>query len=583
MAGEKKGKAYEALVHIALEDLIASKKLAGPLHWNITPKAMSIEPDFMTGGNTNDPTTILLLNHSGSAKESEKKMWRNLGELVEAKTVLPSVQRVYCLTLGNIKADLEPLQRHAFDQFVWIRQATHPWASDLDSFITSCSPNLPTGKDNQVRFVKSTLATASGKVRTAYSNLRAVLDSMYKSKTTALDKMWLDHRKRSHPKVPGARTTFVRRGASKLYLFPDHKEAYRCFKNNSAFTSAVDHLKPLGLVEKRAAGWFPCKDAEIISCVRLLTQPECLSLFAKAKSTDGFRQQAAKVRDSALLFEYVNWCKANWPQLVTPTKMKQTLLVLHNNPATGIQVPKGCNPPTHIWIMDVLGAIERASSKKSQSYGLSALTNHPSGKSQRIGNLFVGDWCSRFMTGFLTRKANFTPPAVALDFFAKALSDLAKKVSKAQVSAASVLDKYIAKELEAVYLSHRGFDPLWILISNKLPLAKTLTIATCYAEAAALSGRTGTCRLAKIQETFIYWQTCSDAGRDHKKKELCGRAIGIRYEWIGKAFARRRKTKKLILVLDGTWRQDDLGALLRSGWDEVYYPDEMALLAKAIV
>ena len=40
---------------------------------------------------------------------------------------------------------------------------------------------------------------------------------------------------------------------------------------------------------------------------------------------------------------------------------------------------------------------------------------------------------------------------------------------------------------------------------------------------------------------------------------------------------------KLILVVDGTWQQSDLDALVRAGWDEIFYPDEMEKLATAIV
>ena len=94
MAGEKKGKAYEALVHVALQELVDAKNLAGPLHWNVTPEAMSIEPDFMTGTDQDNPTTILLLNHSNAAGNSHMKCWRNFGELVEAKTVLSGMPSV---------------------------------------------------------------------------------------------------------------------------------------------------------------------------------------------------------------------------------------------------------------------------------------------------------------------------------------------------------------------------------------------------------------------------------------------------------------------------------------------------------
>jgi hypothetical protein len=97
MASERKGKAYEALVYLVLCELIGEKKLRGPVNWNVKPHGMSIERDFTAGDDPHCPDTILLLNHSGSSKESEKKMWRNLGELVEAKTILALPPKVYCI------------------------------------------------------------------------------------------------------------------------------------------------------------------------------------------------------------------------------------------------------------------------------------------------------------------------------------------------------------------------------------------------------------------------------------------------------------------------------------------------------
>ncbi len=89
--------------------------------------------------------------------------------------------------------------------------------------------------------------------------------------------------------------------------------------------------------------------------------------------------------------------------------------------------------------------------------------------------------------------------------------------------------------------------------------------------------------LALIKHTFVNWQSAYGSHTNDKKKELCGRAIGLRYHWNGKAFVPRPGVQKMILVLDGTWKQADLNALLRAGWDEIYYPDEMDQLAKAII
>ena len=49
MAGEKKGKAYEALVMVALQELKRRGKLHGEIFWNQKPAEMTIEPDFSIG------------------------------------------------------------------------------------------------------------------------------------------------------------------------------------------------------------------------------------------------------------------------------------------------------------------------------------------------------------------------------------------------------------------------------------------------------------------------------------------------------------------------------------------------------
>jgi hypothetical protein len=59
----------------------------------------------------------------------------------------------------------------------------------------------------------------------------------------------------------------------------------------------------------------------------------------------------------------------------------------------------------------------------------------------------------------------------------------------------------------------------------------------------------------------------------------------MRYRWDNnkKAFGHRLGVSRLFLVLDGSWTDGDLAALLRAGWDTIFYPDEMDKLVKAIV
>ena len=110
-------------------------------------------------------------------------------------------------------------------------------------------------------------------------------------------------------------------------------------------------------------------------------------------------------------------------------------------------------------------------------------------------------------------------------------------------------------------------------------------IRTCFAEKAGLTGQAGKTTVARTRNTIVNWQSAYDSGKDHKRKELCGRAVGLRYTWdqSKKKFIKRPGVNKLILLLDGTWSQKDLDSLLRAEWDEIYYPDEIDKMRKAII
>ena len=53
MAGERKGKTYEAVVFAALTELVAQGPILGPLHWNARPAKINLGgllSGFVPGG-----------------------------------------------------------------------------------------------------------------------------------------------------------------------------------------------------------------------------------------------------------------------------------------------------------------------------------------------------------------------------------------------------------------------------------------------------------------------------------------------------------------------------------------------------
>jgi hypothetical protein len=592
MAGEKKGKAYEALLHIALSELVANKKLAGPLHWNITPKGMSIEPDFLTGKDENQPDTFLLVTYSGSAKESEKKMWRNLGELVEAKTVLDKMPRVYALTFGSIKNELEPIQQHAFDHFVWVRGESHSWADDLDCFISTCVAGFPKGKEAQIIFINDALKVADSKEKHAFRALKLLLESMYKIRSEALDRMWSNHRSRTVPAAPSARNTYLRRGTSKARIFENLDDAYWLYKGKP-----IDSLKfpryiyDLGLANSitlRGKGFAKPTDEEIGNAVKLLEIGVFKSVTKKLQSekVTEYLNSLRNLDRYGAIAEYVS---KEFHNLSNPKKLAEVIRKLHRDPG-GVNLPGETPtswPPNSVWILPFLFDLVR-SHGNSGNYGISQLgrdvvqAGYGSPSDINSANQFGGGFG---LSAWIDRKPESGFREDLIDgvafVFARYISEIG--LTSARSAMLGIKDSAAKTLIETKLVTYKTYEPLYELLKIQNPKVKKVAVSSCFGERASSRGRAGHTSLAVIEKTLVNWQSAHGSHTNDKKKELCGRAIGLRYHWNGKTFVRRPGVEKMILVLDGTWKQADLNALLRAGWDEIYYPDEMDQLAKAIV
>ena len=527
MAGEKKGKAYEALIFLALEELAGAKKLSGPVHWNITPKGMTIEPDLMTGSNTDSPETVLLVSHCGSAKNSDMKMWRNLGELVEVKTLLPSMPRVYCLLFGVMKADWEPIQQHAFDQFIWVRQSTHVWADDLDAFISACVPTFPKGKDKQTAFMRHEVKNASVKAKSAYGKLKGLLETMHKAKSVALDKMWADHRTRKIPPSPGARNTTLRRGMSKLLIFEDINSVIA----NALHGKPIVHLQgeyaaKVGLVRAmsvKGVTHFNLIDKEVVSAIRLVGEKNARRIIASAPHLKlaAWLDQLRNIKQQAIC---CSWIASNYSITSNPTGLFGALKAQHSNPLHLWPGQSAVKPPGMVWLIEYLLEVIKMYSRNKNGYGYAQLAREASKiagmpqASDRVYSIVLSDW--------IRRNGNEVMPDNILAGIAKTVSQRIVAIPKQDfASTSSTLSASFSQNLiEAKLCAYKGFDPLWDLIKATVPKAKKIKVITAFAEAVGRLKQAGQTSLATIDHTLVNWQSCTDSGRDHKKKELCGRA-----------------------------------------------------------
>lgn len=580
MAGETKGKTYEALVKIALDDLIKADKLAGKVFWNQRPSAMTIEPDFTIGQDKDHPTHVFLVTHSGSAKESEKKFWRNIGELAEAKSVFEIVPRVISIAFDDeIKEDLKEIQKSAFDGHLIV--GAIDYGTTLCEWIEEHATALPSEGEDKAKQIRL-LAASNPSLLSAISKLTNSLGKAVLTTQPELEKLWTLHRKRRPSIVATAKDTFYRRAFAKLSVLgvaPD-----RLVKPLSGnYDWAVD----LGLVKKSIGGYRICDD-DLMWLAKSELRDVNPSCWTSAFVSDGFVRQAQKVRSVALLSEYQSYVIKHLTTLQNPAGMKKHLLQLHADPGKLLSIPKGMLAPQTVWLFDYIGALVKASAKKSQAFGFASFSNHAASRISNIGNMPLGTWCTCFMNQFFNRKKSFAAPTEAIDLVSQVLAEKLQSFTSNSINklADKVEEKYIAKEFTAVLLAHRGFDPIGALLDQKMPhLMESLRIRAGFAERCVSGGIAASTGVAKIGSSLINWQSAHDSHTNDKRKELCGRAPALRYAWDveNSMFVKRPGVEKLILIVDGTWQQSDLNALAQAGWDGIFYPDEMDKVMAAVV
>jgi hypothetical protein len=623
MAGERKGKAYEAIVATILDELVATRQFGGAVFWNETPAGMSIEPDFTIGSTKDSPHTILMVTHSGSAKESEKKMWRNMGELVEAKTLPAPYPKAFGITFGVIKEDLAPIQCAAYDGFVWITNKplsrnTAPklwyinqlWVGKLDAFAQGLSKCLPKGDAAQKAHVVTEIAK-QGRASCGYTDLLNAMVNLFKQSNPATAQAWSLHALRAAPASPAPRHTFLRRGLGKLLCLE---------KNDLKFIlpsgSVSKGMSPLSIntalaigIASPICGGIRITDAEVMWVLKHYTRAEILALYSTSPRSD-MAAWIEPVQTVKIIPDVIKYFQTTWKTSTTGAGLFKALKACYANPSAlnPALIPLGS---MWVWLYHYVVELIKLSDGTRTGYGLAALIDDLDSASRRpahrseVATIRGGPitWRGASTIGIGLSDWHSRPSAQKFklydDDLARVACVLAERLASTPkpdaTDAVRLKDAIVQTNLEAKILTYRHFQPLesvatmaCVLAGKPYRTVKYNAFYTWYSQVAlangnALDPRSGGLTSRICGKTYIDWQSCSDEGRDHKKKELCGKIFGARYEFVGGAIRHRNGISKYILIADGTWRQADLQAMVCAGWDEIFFPDEIAKIAAAII
>jgi hypothetical protein len=610
MASEKRGILYEAIVYLCLEVIQAETLPGRTIFWNQTPEDMRIDSDITIGEDANNPTHLLLISHSTAEHNSDMKFWRNMGEVDQARTFLsPPPVTVGILFDAKFKRNLLLLQPYAFDDFIIVEH--EPYGTIILDFAREHARHLPKDRAEKLSYIKK-YASSDLTLGRALKQLQDRIAIALAAKNPQAEHLWRAVKtgleRRCKPRIPTARNTSLRRGVAKLLLFDSIPS-----KTQVVPEVFID----LGLARKSLRGPLLI-DSDIIGVLDLLATEQLGKLHQHYSSMEEFSILVKPLQSLPAFDPMWEYVVENWPRLLRSEELLASMIRTHADPygALGLN-PQEVRYLVPGWLVITLITLLKAHSGKRMDFGYSKIVEDidkiPLEQRDRFAQEVLGRAgltvdapvrSSRTieygLRDFLYGEArtNFNIYRSELAIIAFVLSQrLAEQVGSTAPRGVGrqARDFFVADTIETKLLSHPSFQPIKLLITNELqkrrmkftdiPYFPSPLRGLAVADGIKVNIRAGSTNVLRVNSTLIRWISVSDAGKVHKTKEFCGRAWGFRacVNEITGYVAPSDWLRKTILAVDGTFTADDLSLLIRCGWDEIYYPDEMDKLAAAIV
>lgn len=594
MDPKKQGIVFEALTYLALKDKWSE------LHWGEKPEGFSIDPDFVLG-DLAAPSHWLLITSSGSAKEGDKKLWRNVAEIIAAKVFFATPPLVINLVFKmSQKQSLQDAMIAFSDADLRVLETSY--GQTLIDFIDGLPETLPANNLVKVDRIRESLAKnfdATGAFDLFKKDLQKSL-STSRLRNKSLWSLIASHSMEAVAKE--AKSTYARRGIGKLMVCTqqERQSLYTHCDTNRRLREAdvPKFLKDLGFL-KPAIGGYSLSDSEMRWAVSSLGGPTIERIISKSP-IKRMQQWIDPLRAIERMDDMLGFVKANYTALCNPKKMLAFLQAIHEDPSQYLGKDVASSAPS-VWLYFVIVDLLKAHSKKSQGFGYALLISRVKKNSGSIDSWLranelgelnlrgqsvvvrgLTDWISRLETTHARSFSGAFQGAVAW-----VLSDeLSRIPSKSLPSATHLKEMAVRTNLEQKLLTYRDFNPLRVLLLDSLKRHRIehvvdLTFPTVVGELVGSPDRMATTTVILVGDTLIHWKSASKNPRD-KAKELCGRAPALRVQFVNHEFQKRKRINRLVLVLDGSFTNSQLADLKKSGWDDIVYVDEIDAFVSAL-
>jgi hypothetical protein len=561
-------KFQEAAVVLALL-AAGTKRSSISWHEGKPPVGMSIEPDVVIQTN-GSPVVVLFVTHASCEHGADKKFWRGVAEVVEAKRLPSHPRLINILFSSETKKNLSLLNEKLYDGCLHLDQKSY--GRELTDSIQRLAEEH--GSGNKDDCFDILLRAVEEKRLPGFAAFRKDLASSLSSSFGQYHKRLSSSAFSSPRRDLFSQRTAFRRGLTKLFTLP--KETRTLLYARKNIKRAPEHALALGWFVNTVAG-SRLEDEDLAWLIRFVGADVADRIMKQAeKELPAFSQYSRTLNEAGVLRLASEWIGGNYSSLSTAVGMEKALDDVFKAPKRALEpLGLGNREVGHHWLLASIISMLRTETGRADGYGYSKL-GLEAGRTREL-NAFAGT----IIAPYLQLRARLES-GLRSDI-AKVLAGHLKRLGKEQSK--YLLEKSVGTTLESIFnyqlSGYRHFNPIqWELVralsAEKVDYEWPVTHNSFLSEETGeISSSTGNLIGVAAGRAFIKCQSAYD-GRIDKRKELCGRVGAMKLAYLEKEL----KRVKFYLVLDGYFDQEDIDLLSKAGWDGVYYPHELNALLK---
>ena len=557
--------------------VLALKTLGWPqnqIHWHsgAAPLGMSIQPDVIIG-DINKPDIIFFVTHASDEKGSDKKFWRGVAEVIEAKRLDSHPRLVNILFEGQSKVGLRKLNENLYDGFVHL--ADKNFGLKFSDALMSLASEY--GLKTQDECLEILNDAVKSKLIPGYQAFCKAINLATTCQLGSHHSVLSANPSKSGGRVVKAKNTAYRRGLAKLFTLP-RDLIQGVAKSKKIACEIPKHAIILGWFQKHVHGYL-LEDDDLQWIFLNVSIEEIEYVIDRAlRELPVFVQYAEALQDIDVLSVANAWINHNFELLTNNASMSDALERVYLKPneilsEVGVHLGK---VRMHWLVVSIMSAL-RTETGRADGYGYSKL-GQETGRRKQLNSAPTD------FVPYLQLRSN-----IEADFredIAEVFSKHCKRLGKVRLF--DLLTKSIDTTAKSIFnyqiSGYRHFNPvLWVLESHLKSAAINYIWPASHNSflsdhVSGNSSATGNMIYISERDIWIKSQSAYD-GRIDKRKELCGRIAAMKLTYKKKAL----NEVDFILVVDGHFDDEDINLLYKAGWDQIFYPYEMSKLINFIL